>query len=189
MAKQCRNRGLLWRDSNVDHASLNKIHISAALNKHHDFFSAHTFGKHGGHNIRFVIVRDGDKKINLIDMLFREQFLIRRIAIKNDRMLKFLGKFRGALLIAFDKLNAVVFFQPLREPCADITAADQHDAFIRLFKALKFAHYGADMLRCGDKKDFIACFHNGRSLRPDRPIVAKNSGYAGVDMRHMFAHR
>ncbi|KEP71985.1 hypothetical protein HR12_30270 [Microbacterium sp. SUBG005] len=53
---------------------------------------------------------DGNKKINLIDMLFGQQFLIRSIAIKHDSILKLFSQLRRALLISFDQLHAVVFF-------------------------------------------------------------------------------
>ncbi|CZY28125.1 Uncharacterised protein [Enterobacter kobei] len=69
-------------------------------------------------------------------MFFCQQLLIRRIAIKYDRILQLLRQFRSPLLIALDQFHAIVFFQPARETRADIAAADQHNTFIRLFETL-----------------------------------------------------
>ncbi len=72
---------------------------------HHHLFRTHTFGKHGGHDIGLVIVGDGNKQINLIDMFFGQQFLIRRITKKDDRILQLFRQFGSALLITFDNLT------------------------------------------------------------------------------------
>lgn len=94
-------------------------------------------------------------------MLFGQQLLIRGIAVKYDSILQLFCQLGGALLIALNQLHAVVLFQPPRQPGADITAADQHDAFVGLFKTLQLAHYRADILRGGDKEDFISGLNDG----------------------------
>ena len=63
-------------------------------------------------------------------MLFCQQFLIRGIAIEHDGILQMFSQFSCALLITFNQLNAVLLLQPLRQAKADITAADQHNAFM-----------------------------------------------------------
>lgn len=94
-------------------------------------------------------------------MLFCQQLLIRGIAIKHDGVLQLFSQLSRALLIALDQLHAVVFFQPVRQTRADITTANEHNAFIRFFETLQFAHYGANMLRCRDEEDFITCLDYG----------------------------
>ena len=71
---------------------------------------------------------------------------------------------------------------------ANIAPADQHNTLIRLFQSLQFAHDRANMLRGGNKEYFIAGFHNRRTLRANRTIVAENSGHTRIDMRHMLPH-
>ena len=87
MAQQGGDRGLLRRYSNIDHATLHQIDVGFPLDQHHDFFSAHPFGQHCGHDISFIVVGDGNKEIYLIDVFFRQQLLIRGIAIEDDRIL------------------------------------------------------------------------------------------------------
>ncbi|CSG40775.1 Uncharacterised protein [Shigella sonnei] len=69
-------------------------------------------------------------------MFFGQQFLIRRITKKDDRILQLFRQFGSALLITFDEFNAVIFFQTTRQPCTDITATNQHDPLIRFFQSL-----------------------------------------------------
>ena len=98
--------------------------------------------------------------------------------IEDDSMLQLFRQLSGSLLITFDKLNAVIFFQLMGQTCANITAADQHNTLIRFFQSLQFAHDRADMLRGGNKEDFIPGLDNGRTLRADGAIVAENGGHA-----------
>ena len=121
-------------------------------------------------------------------MLFGQQFLIRSIAIKHDSILKLFSQLRRALLISFDQLHAVVFFQPSRQTCANITAANQHNTFIRFFETLKFTHHRTDMLRSRNKEDFIPGFDNGGPLRTNRSVVTENRRNTRIDMWHMLAH-
>lgn len=80
---------------------------------------------------------------------------------KDDRILQLFGKLSGTLLIALDQLHAVVFLRAVRETRADVAAADQHNALVGFLQTLEFAHYRANMLRCGDKEDFVASFNDG----------------------------
>jgi hypothetical protein len=70
---------------------------------------------------------------------------------------------------------------------ADIAAADQHNALIRLFQTLQFAHDRANMLRGGNKEDFIAGFDNRRTLRANgaswRKIAATRVSICGICSR------
>ncbi len=50
--------------------SLHRVNIGTTLNKYHDLFCSHALGEHGGHNICFIVVGDGNKQIQPVDMLF-----------------------------------------------------------------------------------------------------------------------
>ena len=77
----------------------------------------------------------------------------------------------------------------MRQTCPDVTAANQHDALVRLFEALQFAHHRTNVLGSGNKEDFVARFDNGGALWADRSVVTENRRNAGIDMRHMLPHR
>ncbi len=121
-------------------------------------------------------------------MLFSQQLLVRCIPVEDDSMLQLFRQLSGSLLITFDKLNAVIFFQLMGQTRANIAPADQHNTLIRLFQSLQFAHDRANMLRGGNKEDFISGLDNRRTLRADGAIVAENGGHARIDMRHMLPH-
>ncbi|MNP48435.1 hypothetical protein D3C76_1425560 [compost metagenome] len=90
MAQQCGDGGLLRRNRDINHAALDQIDISTALDQYHHLFGSHAFGQHGRHDIGFVIVGDGNKYIHLLDMLFGQQLLIGGIAIKHDGIVQLL---------------------------------------------------------------------------------------------------
>ncbi|CSI54640.1 Uncharacterised protein [Vibrio cholerae] len=54
------------------------------MDKHHGFLGSHAFGKHGRHDVGFIFIGEGDKHIDLIDILFRQQLLVRGISTKDD---------------------------------------------------------------------------------------------------------
>ena len=74
---------------------MNQVDIGAALNKHHGFLGAHTFGKHGGHNIGFIVIGDRDEYIYLFDVFFSQQFLVGGITVKHDSVLQKFRKFKA----------------------------------------------------------------------------------------------
>lgn len=120
-------------------------------------------------------------------MLFSQQLLVRCIPVEDDSMLQLFRQLSGSLLITFDKLNAVIFFQLMGQTRANIAPPT---SIIRLYGfSSRCSSLMTARICCeAAMKDFISGLDNRRALRADGAIVAENGGHARIDMRHMLPH-
>src|SRR5690606_26933237 len=187
VGQQAANRGLLGRDGDVDLASLDQVHIVGVVDQRHDLAHAQPLGQHGGHDVGFVIVGDGTEDIGIFDILFQQQVLIRPVALQHNGAVEGFRQFHAAVMVTLDQLDVVTAFQLLRQMKANIAAAGDQDALVRLFPRLQFAHHVADMLAGGNEKDLVAFFNDGISLGNDGAVLAVDGRNPGIHMGQVLA--
>jgi hypothetical protein len=63
---------------------LYQVHVGAALDQHHGLLGPHLLGEQGRHDVGLILVGHRDEDVDLVDVLLRQQLLIRRIAAEDD---------------------------------------------------------------------------------------------------------
>ena len=115
MSKQSGDGGLLRGKGDIDLAALNQIHIGAALDQHHGFLCAHALSQHGRHNIRFIVVGDGNKRIHLFYAFFTQQCRVRGIAAEHNGFIQMGRQILRSFRAVLDELNVVIVLQALSQ--------------------------------------------------------------------------
>jgi len=129
------------------------------------------------------------KHVRTVDVLFHQQFLVRRITVEDYGVGEKLGYAACAPVVTLDELHLVVRLERLGEAEADVAAAGDHHPLHRILCLAHLAHHQTDVLASGEEKYLVAVLDHGIAPRHDALAIAVDRRHARVGVRDMLAQR